>query len=393
MVFISFKNKRNFQSNQRIIVFWLYFKIGKSLKKQPTVLVCPLDWGIGHATRCVPVIRELLSQRTRVIIGASNRPLAFLQKEFPHLEFIDFPGYQIKYPSDKSGMVLKMARQIPTLLKSIRDEHSFLNKIISSHKVDLVISDNRYGLYTNKIPCVFMTHQVFIKMPAALRMLEPLLSKVNRRFMKRYTECWIPDVEDEPNLSGDLSHGKVLPKHTFFIGPLSRFKLENSNKPGEYAYDVLVLLSGPEPQRTILENKIMNSLSALNLRAAMVCGKPEELTIKTHNQHIDIYQHLESDPLRELILQSEIVISRPGYSTIMDLAALGKKALFIPTPGQTEQEYLSRYFTRRKLYFSISQHEINLENDLKKSLSFQGIYLENDFQLLRQRIAHLLSKC
>lgn len=360
------------------------------MKKQPIVLVCPLDWGIGHATRCVPIIRELLMQNARVIIGASNRPLAFLKQEFPDLDFIDFPGYQIVYPGGDEGMVIKMIPQVPKLIKSIRDENSLLDKIINSQKIDLVISDNRYGLYTKKIPCVFMTHQVFIKTPPALRIFEFFLSLMNKMFMQKYTECWIPDFEKEPNLSGDLSHGKALPKHSCYIGPLSRFSSNIATKHKNYIYDALVLLSGPEPQRTILEKKVLKELSELNLKAAMVCGKPEEFDIKIHSENIDIFQHLESDHLQELILQSEIVISRPGYSTIMDIAALGKKALFIPTPGQTEQEYLSDYFSRKKLFYRINQNELNLKEDLKKSLVFPGIYLENDYQLLRKRISHLL---
>ncbi|MCD4695197.1 MAG: hypothetical protein K8S16_03065 [Bacteroidales bacterium] len=360
------------------------------MKKRPNVLVCPLDWGIGHATRCVPIIHELINQNTNVILGASNRPQAFLIKEFPDLQFIDFPNYNISYPSGNQGMVLKMMKQLPQFLKSIRKEFLFLKTIIEEHNINMVISDNRYGLYSNKIPSVFITHQVFIKTPEKIKFLEPSMLRFNNKYMKKYTECWIPDHKNEPNLSGMLSHKKPLPENTFFIGPLSRFKKDKKTRKENFKYDLLVMLSGPEPQRTNLENKVIDQLQTLDVKSVMVCGKPEVLKEKTKIKNIHIFPHLESDRLQQLIMDSEIILSRPGYSTIMDLAALGKKAIFIPTPGQTEQEYLAAYFEKKKIFHSVRQKDLNIKKALDEAGQFTGIFYPNDFGILKERIAVLL---
>ncbi|OQX80049.1 MAG: hypothetical protein B6D61_02530, partial [Bacteroidetes bacterium 4484_249] len=313
------------------------------MQKKPNILVCPLDWGIGHATRCVPVINELLIQNANVIIGADNRPLAFLKQEFPNLQFIKFSGYKFSYP-EKGSMALKMALSAPNFLFEIKKENKVLDKLIDKYNIDAVISDNRFGLYTKRIPCVFMTHQIMIKSSSGLKFLEPLLYRINKSFISKYSECWIPDFADELNLSGDLAHKKPLPRNSFYIGPLSRFKnsisenLRNKKTKG-FAYDFLVMLSGPEPQRTILEKRITKQLDKSELKGAIVSGKPETDEKHTLNENTEVYSHLETSKLKQLIIDSEIIISRPGYSTIMDLAVLGKKAIFIPTPGQTEQEY------------------------------------------------------
>ena len=244
------------------------------MKHKPNILVCPLDWGIGHATRCVPIINELNAQNSNVILGASGRSLSFLKKEYPNLQIIDFPGYKFSYP-DKGNMALKMALQAPAILKGIKEEHKVLKKIIQDFAIDAVISDNRYGLYSNSIPSVFMTHQVFIQTPSQLNFLNPILLIKNQGFIHKFDECWIPDFQGDQNLSGDLSHKKSLPDNYHFIGPLSRFSLNRETKPTEYKYKILVMLSGPEPQRTVLENLLVDQLSSLKIKCAVVLGKTE----------------------------------------------------------------------------------------------------------------------
>ncbi len=364
------------------------------MKDKPNILVCPLDWGIGHATRCVPVIRELLRQNANVIIAADGRPLAFLRTEFPNLQFVKFPGYKFSYPG-KGSMAFKMTIQIPRILQGIRKEKELLDEIIRNHSIDGVISDNRYGLSSKKIPCIFITHQLRIKAPRYLAFLQPLLYRINMHFISKYDECWIPDFIDEPNLSGQLSHLKSLPKSTYFIGPLSRFagisgNENNSEGNNQSKYDILVLLSGPEPQRTMLEEKILSQLKLHQYSAIVVGGKPESGQDVTIEGRIEIFSHLDSERLRKAILQSRIVLSRPGYSTLMDLVALGKKAVFIPTPGQTEQEYLAEYCLGKKWHYCINQKEIDLENSIRKAGNFTGYKRANDPGVLSARISVLL---
>jgi uncharacterized protein (TIGR00661 family) len=364
------------------------------LKEFPNILVCPLDWGIGHATRCVPVIRELLRQNVNVIIGAGGRPLAFLKQEFPTLQFIEFPGYRFSYPAS-GNMAFKMILQSPRILWGIRKERQLLEQIIKNYNIDCVISDNRFGLSTKKTPSVFITHQVMIKAPRCLPFMESILYRVNRYFISKFNECWIPDFDDEPNLSGDLSHLKPLPSNSFYVGPLSRFDevpVVNSEQEinKHIKYDFLVLLSGPEPQRTILEEKILTQLEYDGNSALVLSGKPESKQEMIHENNIRILPHLDTESLKIAVSESDIILSRPGYSTIMDLAVLGKKAVFIPTPGQTEQEYLAAYCMKNKWYYSMAQDKIDLNQVLNKTEHFSGFKRKTNPSFLRARISSLI---
>jgi hypothetical protein len=347
------------------------------LGKKPHIFVCPLDWGIGHATRCVPVVRGFLQQGARVTLGASGRSFAFLEKEFPDLPLIKFPGVSISYPEKGERMPLHMLLQSPNLLKGIRDEHSRLKTFIQQYGFDGVVSDNRYGLYSAHIPTVLITHQVFIQAPGPLKVLERILEKQTKGYIRRFDLCWIPDIEGDLNLSGDLSHKKPLPDHCRYIGALSRFASLQDN-PGpihktEKHYDVLCLLSGPEPQRTLLEQNIFGQLRKTNIKAAIVLGKPETESISGYPDHIDVFPHLETSDLFQLLNQSALVIARPGYSTIMDLAVTGNKAMLIPTPGQTEQEYLGNRFEEMGIFQSVRQKDFDLQKAISESNRYSGL--------------------
>lgn len=362
----------------------------------PNILVCPLDWGMGHATRCVPVIKELMDQGANVIIGADNRPLAFLRKEFPALRFLPFAGYRFSYPAN-SNMAFKMAVQAPQILLGIQKEKKALEKIIRRHAIHGIMSDNRFGLSTNLVPSVFITHQLSIKMPERLIFLEPLINRINRSFISKFNECWIPDFGHEPNLSGGLSHINPLPDHCYFIGPLSRFADPGSGEKvpvgDQYdPFDILVILSGPEPQRTILEKMIMAQLGKTIYRTAIISGKPELGEQSRQSGNLTIYPHLETDRLYRLIQKAGIIISRPGYSTIMDLTLTGKKAIFVPTPGQTEQEYLAQYYLEKKWFFSTSQKGFDLVSAIRESESFTGLTFALDKSSLQRRVHEFISR-
>lgn len=371
-------------------MFYFVFNCS-TLKNKPNILACPLDWGIGHATRCVPIIREMLEQNANVILAASGRSLYFLEKEFPKLQKIDFPGYQFSYPENGS-MALKMALQSPQILAGIKKENSTLKEIIKDYNINAVFSDNRYGLYSEKVPCVFMTHQIFIQTPGYLSLINPVLERINKKYINKFSQCWIPDFEDGQSLSGELSYQKPLPDNYHFIGPLSRFSTNKLNFEKEYKYKILVMLSGPEPQRTVLENLLIDQLSNLQVISAVVLGKTELKEQNLIEDHIDVFSHLESDKLKQLILESEIVVSRPGYSTVMDLVALNKEAIFIPTPGQTEQEYLAKYYYEKGYFYSMKQNNLNLSQAFDESKNYKVPKFNYDNTLLQKRISNLLKQ-
>ena len=355
------------------------------LKRKKKIFVCPLDWGLGHATRCVPVIRKLLENDVEVIIGADKYPLAFLKQEFPNLQFIPLPGYEISYP-ESGNMAFKILFSIPKLISKIIEERKLLKEIIFKYNIDGVISDNRYGLFSKYVKTVFITHQIRIKSPV----FENLLYKLNRYFIKKFTYCWVPDFKGSINLSGELSHGNNLPENTSYIGPLSRFVTNNTTSVNESELDVLFLISGPEPQRGIFEQIVFEQLKKTKLKSVIILGKPSENNhFKIGDNHV--FSHLKTQDLAELISKSKFVISRSGYSTIMDMAVFGKKCIFVPTPGQTEQVYLADYFHNRGNAFSMPQSDFDLVSALKYAENIEPFKLETDDLLLDQQIKIFLS--
>lgn len=340
------------------------------MTKQKTILVCPLDWGLGHATRCIPIIQQFLNQNCNVIIGSSGSQKVLLQQEFPNLTFIDLKGYEVEYP--KSGsMALKMFLQLPKINTAIKEEHRWLAKIIDEHQIDLVVSDNRYGLWNKKVKSVLITHQVFVKAPIGEWVIEKLL----KRHFDNFDEIWIPDVDGKNNLSGDLSHKKSLPDKFKFIGVLSRFA-ERKVIETNAEFDFIAIVSGPEPQRTIFENIILKQVQHTNLKGILVRGLPESNEkLKIENEKLNIFNHLETSEILNYIQKSNVLISRSGYSTIMDLAALGKKAILVPTPRQTEQEYLANYHSQKGQFFTQKQDVFDLVKALKELENYKGIKL------------------
>ena len=332
------------------------------MKRKKRILVAPLDWGIGHATRCVPVIKNLLFRNFEVIIAADKNPLDLLRKEFPEIKTIKLKGYEVSY-SKYIPMALNILIQIPKICYRIKKENKILKDIIDRYSIDGIISDNRFGLYTAKIPCVFITHQLKINSPY----FEQIIQNINYKFINNYSQCWIPDSKEE-KLSGELGHPGFLPNNTKYIGSLSRMK-KSINK--ELCYDILVIVSGPEPQKTIFAEKMKKLLKKRKEKSIIVLGSPSKNnTEKIKN--LTIKSFADSQELSNLLAQSNIVICRSGYSTIMDLAKIGKKAILIPTPGQTEQEYLASYFLKRKICYSENQNNLNIERMLINSKKFIG---------------------
>ncbi len=333
---------------------------------KPRILIAPLDWGLGHATRCIPIINKLLILNCEVVIAAEGPIKKLLQQEYPHLLYLDLRGYRITYSRKKFWLPLKMLFQVPKIFFSIYKEQRWLKKAIRLHTIDVVLSDNRFGMYCSLVPCLYITHQLSIK--TNYTFTSWLVQKFHYYFINKYKECWVPDFEEGFSLAGDLSHPKKLPTTPVkYLGPLSRFKKEET----EAVYSIAIILSGPEPQRTIFENLIINDLKRFEENVILVRGIPEGgLSIEHSINSLTIHNHLPSAELGRVIQQADLIISRCGYSTVMDLIKLQKKAILVPTPGQTEQEYLANYLREQQNFYCVPQEEFSFAVDYKKAQSF-----------------------
>jgi len=331
------------------------------------LLVAPLDWGLGHATRCVPVIRDLLNNNCEVWLAGEGAQEKLLREEFPSLAFLPLKGYRIKYA--KKALTGKILLQIPSILRSVKEENKWLKEQVSKFGFEAVISDNRYGLYHEKVFSVFITHQLCIKSSLGKRS-EKIIQQWNYKFINRFHECWVPDEKGKNNLSGELSHPDKMPLiPTKYIGPLSRFVRKDSF--GEIKNHLLIILSGPEPQRTILENKVVDQIVNYPATATIVRGLPGEKNIIPSTNTIHFYNHLSSEELNNEAMKAEFIISRSGYSTVMDIAALRKKSILIPTPGQTEQEYLADHLMKKKFSFCVKQNNFSLLENIQEAKRFE----------------------
>jgi uncharacterized protein (TIGR00661 family) len=362
---------------------------------KPRILVGPLDWGLGHATRCIPVVRELLVQGCEVFLAAEGRQSDLLQTEFPQITVLPLKGYNIEYAKSALGLFRNIIVQIPKILQSIRFENKWLNKIADDFQFDAIISDNRYGLYHPGICSIFITHQLTIKSPIG-KWTEKIIQKLNYKYINRFSECWIPDNEGPENLAGELSHPITKPGiPVYYIGPLSRFT-NNTTADKTLAIKenhLLIVLSGPEPQRSILENKIIREISNYNGTATVVRGLPGNQTLIPSTNMIKFYNHLSSVDLYHEMKKAEFVVSRSGYSTIMDIIALQKKSILIPTPGQTEQEYLADYCIKKQVALCFKQQLFSLEKALQQAKQFDYMFaVDSSGTNLKKAIHSLLEK-
>lgn len=364
---------------------FLLVTLGNMNEIKKRVLVAPLDWGLGHATRSIPIIRELQLKGCEVVIASSGNALILLKSEFPGLKFFELTSYQASY-SKRVPLILKVFLQLPKFLLAIRKEHVQLEAIVAKEQIDFVISDSRFGCWTKLVPTVFITHQVNIQMPFALKWMQGIINYFNYWQIKKFNQCWIPDFP-ENRLTGKLTEPGKLPVK--FIGMLSRFSKTTSG--ASQIYDYLALVSGPEPQRTIFEQKIRLCFSELNGRKILVRGLPgmgEEI-VKLNDW--DEVCHLTAEKLQSIIEQSVLVICRSGYSSVMDLAALSKKALFVPTPGQTEQEYLSEQLMQKRIAYSVRQDSFS-NTDLLLAKGYTGFTQDFSMDLLKREINNLVKE-
>ncbi len=338
------------------------------LSKKLKILYAVLDWGIGHATRSLPVLRELVRGH-EVTVMSSGRSLELIKKELPDIEFIDFPDYSVRYSKEGRNLILYMMLQMPKFLCRIRKEHIFTEKLVSELRFDRIISDNRYGVYSKNVRSYFITHQIRFKLPGLMSKLEVFSEMFNRMCFRNFANVFIPDEKYSPNLSGDLSHRSGISEDPkiIFTGILSDIERVEY----EIISDYLFIISGPEPQRTIFEKKIFEQAASLNGKKIIVRGVTESDEIMNENG-TEIYSSVKREKLAAMIRGARIIISRSGYSSVMEFVSCGKKALLVPTPGQTEQEYLADHYKKMKYFNYVDQNKMELRRDLEDVKGFEA---------------------
>lgn len=323
------------------------------------VLVAPLDWGLGHATRCIPLIRHLLQRGVQVALAADGAVAELLLQEFPQLSLHRLPGYGIRY--GRKGLLWQLLRQLPRILRCIRHERRWLAQLLQQQRFDAVISDNRPGLHHPTLPCIYITHQLRIRSGFGL-WADNCLQRLHARYIRQFTRVWVPDAATPPFLAGTLSHppGYSLPVQ--YLGPLSRFAAPAAPEPAP-VYELLCLLSGPEPQRSLLEQRILAQVQQVNGRVLLVRGLPgNHPPLQNLPPHVTAQNHLSAPTLQQAIAHSRLVLCRSGYTSVMDLLRCNKAAVLVPTPGQTEQQYLARWLQQQQLFCFVQQHALQLGN-------------------------------
>lgn len=406
----------------------------------PLIIISPLDWGLGHTTRCIPIIRELLNLSCNVVIACNEKQKKILKHEFPTVVFKYLPGYEIRYATSRWRTILSLITQVPKIRRSIKAEHLWLQKFISENNVAAIISDNRYGFYSEKIPSVIITHQLNLKTGLGNK-LDKLASGRIQSYLRNFDQCWIPDNEAPFDIAGILSDSSLLYKNIkessesetnkklpsefginkeqpsrftsyntkpsiHYLGPISRLNqglssISRSSRPisptpssesisasgseskssgtideGEIP---LVILSGPEPQRSILEKKIIRQASHYKQSCILIRGLPNsKKDIST--QYIQAINYADTNSLSRYLRQASIVICRAGYSSVMDMGKLKKKMILIPTPGQGEQEYLGTYLMSKNIALSYCQEIFDLAAALKDAVNFNFQPISSDHQ-------------
>ena len=337
------------------------------------VFASPLSWGLGHATRDIPIIEELLSRGHEVTVGSSGNALALLQKECPECNFLLFKDYPAPYSSSRFFLP-SFAASLPTLLLAIHQEKKRFDEILAENKFDLIISDNRMGVYSERIPSYFISHQLCYSLPRPLYPLEIMTMPFNSLFHRHFMGVIVPDISPYgggKNLSGKLcrSFMPATVRRTYYAGILASSKKIDV----EADLDFLIIVSGPEPQRTLLEKIILQQVQSLPGEKVVLLGSPRQERHEKLDASTTVHSYVSNEDKALLMNRARFILSRSGYTTMMELAELDKKhALLTPTPGQTEQEYLSRYYAREGWFLSRSQYRLRLAEDVVEAAGYSG---------------------
>lgn len=330
------------------------------------ILIAVLNWGLGHATRCIPLIRQMEHYGFLPVIASDGPALSLLQETFPHLVSYRLPSYNITYSKNAIPLKYHLLLRCPRLIEAFSAERKAVRDIVSKERIDALISDNRPGARSKNIPSVYLTHQIKVLSGST----SYISSSIHSYLINKFDQCWVPDITGNGNLSGEMSEDHTLDIPVRFLGISSRLRKEKL----EIKYQLTVLLSGPEPQREILEKILLKTFKDYPGKILFIRGKKDPEPMISANNRIEIIDFLTGHKLEEALNRSAAIVSRPGFSTLCDLAVLEKKAFFIPTPGQYEQEYLAE----RMRAFGISpycrQEDFSLKKlaEMEKFSGFKG---------------------
>lgn len=335
--------------------------------EKPRVLLAPLDWGWGHTTRCIPLIRELLKLDCTVLIACNSWQKEIYIQEFPDLTYLNKSGYNVRYAKQGWLTLLKNFSRIPKILTYINKERRWLKPVLDEYRIHAVISDNRFGLSCKRIPSIFITHQLQVRSGMG-KWIDRAAMRLNYHFINRFSACWIPDFPEQDAMAGKLSHPYQLPRIPVkYLGGLSRLE---SCQSSEEINLLLIILSGPEPQRSLLEKLILQQILQYSDQIILVRGMPANSMLPDVPENVTVYNHVPAAVMNTLLCRASMVISRCGYTSVMDLLKLGKKSILIPTPGQTEQEYLAGWLQQQQLAYTVSQQRFNLQKDIDAARLF-----------------------
>jgi UDP-N-acetylglucosamine transferase subunit ALG13 len=340
--------------------------------QQKSVLIAPLDWGLGHATRCIPIIAALDALGYRVTIATDGPHEVILREAFPTLTFMKLKGYGIRYSKNANGFALKMILQIPRILYNIIREFWWLAKTNKQHAFDLIISDNRLGFFHLQTPSIFITHQLNLQTPFwwSTRLLQWMQYTW---FGLVYKMVWVPDMEGSDGLSGQLGNPTKMPTvPVWYMNILSRMADQAANLPVQAAPELLFLgiVSGPEPQRGLFQSILWEEGNALGQAFQIIAGTANQPNNKAISATGSLLPHLAGPELAKAIQNATYIISRGGYTSLMELIPFKKRLILIPTPGQTEQEYLAKRWQEKGWAIAFDQTNFKLATALKAAADF-----------------------
>lgn len=339
------------------------------------VLVAVLDWGLGHASRSSRIIRILKNQQHEVIIASSGPALQFLKSEFQGMKSYELPAYNIRYSSHRFLLVPSFLLLFPGIVRLFQKENRILQEIISREQISLIISDNRYGCYSRKVHSVFLCHQLTIPLSGIFRPLRKLVSLLHAVLIKRFDSVWVPDFP-ELNFSGSMGICPGLKPQ--YIGMLSRFS--PCAPAAEKKFFITAIISGPDPQRTRLTENLEQILSSFDQPCLLLTGTPGAEGFRKQINQLTILNHAETQEMQKLICSSAYIIARSGYSSVMDYAVTASRVIFIPTPGQPEQEYIAQRMQRSETAVCLPEHKLTkqaIENLLTDLKSYEKKYEVN----------------
>jgi uncharacterized protein (TIGR00661 family) len=328
------------------------------------------SWGLGHATRSLPIMRKLIQENNDLTIISHGRSLELLKNELgEEITYVNIPDYPILLSDNTRQFIAKSSIYWPLFLHRIQSGLRKLTKILEKNGYDTIISDARYDVYSKKVPSFFISHQMRIMNPLRIQIFETGSEFFNLFFFKRCRGVIVPDFKED-NLSGELSHElkKIDENRLHYVGVLSDFKKLDKKRDIDY----LLSITGPEPQRTKFEKVLFSQLDQLKGKIVVTLGKTDNIDL-LENKQANVYSYLTRKKREEVLNRSKLVISRSGYSTILDLSVLNSHALLIPTPGQIEQEYLAQYHMKKNTFYAVNQESLSLKSDVIRAKKTTGI--------------------